>query len=206
VRLALLGVLLVVLTVAAVLIGVPDARTVRAEVAALGPVAPPAFVLLYAGTCLLPLPRTVLSVASGLLFGLSGGLLLALVGAVLGATAGFALSRVLGRDAVERLTGTRVARVDALLARRGLAAVLFVRLVPVIPFTPVNYAAGLSAVRLRDFVLGTAVGSVPGTAASVALGAYGTAPGSWPFLAAVASLLVLSAGGAWVAARRRRTE
>jgi uncharacterized membrane protein YdjX (TVP38/TMEM64 family) len=99
-------------------------------------------------------------------------------------------------------TGTRVARVDALLARRGLVAILASRLVPVLPFTGINYAAGLTAIRLRDFVLGTAIGIVPGTVAYVALGAYGTSPTSWPFVTAVAALLVLSLGGVWVASRR----
>jgi uncharacterized membrane protein YdjX (TVP38/TMEM64 family) len=99
--------------------------------------------------------------------------------------AAFALGRALGRDAVERVTGTRVARVDALLGRHGLLAVLGVRLVPVLPFTVINYAAGLTAVRLRDYVGGTALGIVPGTIAFVALGAHGSSPGSWPFVVAV---------------------
>ena len=204
VRLALLGVLLVVLVAAAVVVGVPDADALREDVAALGPLAPVAFVPLYAAVTLLPLPKNVLSAVAGLLFGLVGGVLLVLPGALLGALAAFGLGRWLGRDAVERFTGTRVARVDALLARRGLVAILVSRLVPVLPFTGINYAAGLTAIRLRDFVIGTAIGMVPGTVAYVALGAYGTSPTSWPFVTAVVALLVLSLGGAWFASRRRR--
>lgn len=85
---------------------------------------------------------------------------------------------------------------DALLRRRGLLAVIGVRLIPVLPFTAINYAAGLTAVGTRDYVMGTAVGIVPGTVAWVALGSYGTEPASWPFAAAVAALVLLSAGGA----------
>jgi uncharacterized membrane protein YdjX (TVP38/TMEM64 family) len=204
-RLALLGALLVGAVVAAVLVGVPDADAVRGSVAGLGALTPVVFVLVYAAITLLPLPKNVLSVVAGLLFGLVDGVLLVLPGAMLGALVAFGLGRRLGRDAVERFTGTRVARVDALLARRGLVAVLVSRLVPVLPFTGINYAAGLTAIRLRDFVLGTAIGIVPGTVAYVAVGAYGTSPTSWPFVTAVAVLLVLSLGGAWLASRRRRS-
>ena len=203
VRLVVLGVLLAGLLAAVLVAGVPDAAGIRADVDALGALAPVAFVLLYAGLTLLPAPRNVLSAAAGLLFGLVQGVLLAVPGALLGAVAGFGLGRLLGREAVERFGGARVARVDALLARRGLVAVLVARLVPVVPFTGVNYAAGLTAVRFGDFVVGTAIGVVPGTVAYAALGAYGTSPTSWPFVTAVAVLLVLSLVGAWFGGRRR---
>lgn len=56
------------------------------------------------------------------------------------------------------------------------------RLVPIVPFTAINYTAGLTGVRLRDYTLGTAVGIIPGTVANVALGTCGSTPGpgrSW---------------------------
>lgn len=157
--------------------------------------------LLYTLVTLLPLPKNVFAALAGVLFGLLLGVVVVLVAALLGAAAAFALSRALGRDAVERITGTRVARVDALLNRRGTPAVIAVRLVPILPFTVVNYAAGLTSVRTRDYAIGTVVGIVPGTAAFVALGTFGTAPGSWPFLTSAAVLVVLTAGGL-LAARR----
>ena len=137
------------------------------------------------------------------MFGLAAGIAIVLVAAVLGAIVAFGLGRTLGRDAVQRFTGTRVARVDALLRRRGILAVIGLRLVPVVPFTAVNYAAGLTSVGVRDYVLGTAVGIVPGTVAYVALGVYGTEPDQWPFVAAVIVLLALSIGGAALARRAR---
>jgi uncharacterized membrane protein YdjX (TVP38/TMEM64 family) len=203
-RLTLLGVLVVAVVLAAVVMGVPEAERLRADVDALGGWAPLVFVLGYAAITLLPLPKNVLSVAAGLLFGLVEGVAVVLPGAVLGAVVAFGLGRVLGRGAVERFTGVRVARVDAALARRGAVAVLVSRLIPVLPFTGINYAAGLTAVRYRDFLLGTVIGVVPGTVVYVAVGAYGTAPTSWPFAVAVGALLVLSLGGTWWAARRRR--
>ncbi len=205
-RPAVLVLLIALAAVVAVLVGVPDAQQLRADVAAVGPAAPVLFLAVYAAATLAPVPKNVFSVAAGLLFGLVEGTAVVLLAALLGALAAFALGRALGREAVERMTGGRAARVDALLGRHGLLAVLGVRLVPVLPFTAINYAAGLTAVRLRDYVLGTALGIVPGTVAYVALGAYGTSPGSWPFLVAVLVLVALTAGGAaWAHRRRTRT-
>ncbi|MCZ2815095.1 TVP38/TMEM64 family protein [Modestobacter sp. VKM Ac-2984] len=203
-RLTVLVLLIAIAVVVAVAVGVPDAQQLRADVAAVGPAAPVLFVLVYAVASLAPVPKNVFSVAAGLLFGLGEGTGIVLLAALLGALAAFALGRALGREAVERMTGGRVARVDALLGRHGFLAVLGVRLVPVLPFTAINYAAGLTAVRLGDYVLGTAVGILPGTVAHVALGAYGTSPGSWPFVAAVLGLVALTAGGAAAVHRHRR--
>jgi len=78
---------------------------------------------------------------------------------------------------------------------------LLVRLVPLFPFMAVNYAAGLSAVRQRDYLLGTAVGIVPATVGYTALGAYGTSPLSWPFAAAVLAITVITLGAGYAAGR-----
>lgn len=206
-RLIALAAIILVASVAAGLIGLPDPEELAADVAGSGPAAPTVFVLLYAVVTLVPLPKNVLTVVAGLLFGLVAGTALAWLGALLGAVAAFGLGRVLGRDAVERITGRRVARVDALLSRHGLLAVLAVRLVPVLPFTAINYGAGLTAVRRRDYLIGTALGIIPGTVAYASLGAYGTSPGSWPFAGAVLALVALTVGGATAVHRyRRRSE
>jgi uncharacterized membrane protein YdjX (TVP38/TMEM64 family) len=202
----LVGLVAIVAAAAAVagVVGMPDPAQLRAAIAAAGPVAPALFVLLYAAATLAPLPKNVLAAVAGLLFGLAVGLAVVFLAALLGALAAFALGRVLGREAVERLTGTRVARVDALLRRRGLLAVLAVRLVPVLPFTAINYAAGLTAIRTQDYIVGTALGIIPGIIAFVALGAYGTSPASWPFVLAVLGLVALTAAGVAGARRWRR--
>ncbi len=81
-----------------------------------------------------------------------------------------------------------------------------VRLIPVLPFTAINYTAGLTGLPLRAYVVGTAIGIIPGTVAFVALGAYSTDLGSWPIFAAVTALILLTIGGV-VGARlwRRRS-
>lgn len=200
------GVLILILgaaITAAVVVGLPDVAALQADIAAAGPAAPVVFVLVYSAVTLAPVPKNVLSAVAGLLFGLVTGIALVFVAAMLGALMAFWLGRVLGRGAVERFTGARVARVDELLARRGVMAVIGVRLVPVVPFTAINYTSGLTGVRLRDYTVGTAVGIVPGTVAYVTLGTYGSEPVSWPVALSAAALGLLTAAGV-VAARRSR--
>lgn len=203
-RLIFLVMLLLAGVATAVFLGVPSVTYLRATVSRWGAAAPIAFVLLYALATLAPLPKNVFSAVGGALFGLWWGLLLVYLAAVAGAMMAFTLGRMLGRAAVERFTGTTVSRVDELLSRRGLLAVAVVRLIPVIPFTAINYAAGLTSVRQRDYLLGTAIGIIPGTIAYVALGTYAGRPASSPFLLAVGALLLLSVAGAAAAAGHRR--
>jgi uncharacterized membrane protein YdjX (TVP38/TMEM64 family) len=194
--------------VVALTVDLPDTAGTRRMIEETGWAAPVVFVGLYALVTLAPVPKNVLSAVAGLLFGLVEGVLLVLAAAMVGALVAFGLGRLLGRAAVERITSARVQEVDTLLARRGLMAVVMVRLVPVVPFTAINYTAGLTGVRLRDYTLGTAVGIIPGTVAYVTLGTYGSTPGAWPFLVSAAALVILSVGGLLVAHRRRspRTE
>lgn len=187
----------------AALAGIPDAAEVRRSVEQAGLLGPVVLVLGYAAATLAPVPKNVLSVAAGAVFGLVVGTVLVVTGACLGAVIAFLLARVLGRETVHRLAGGRLERVDGLLRRRGLVAVLTLRLVPVVPFTALNYAAGLTGLRFGTYLLGTAVGILPGSVAFVALGRYGTRPWSWQFSAAAAVLVLLTAAG-WLFARRHR--
>ncbi|WP_418276610.1 TVP38/TMEM64 family protein [Isoptericola jiangsuensis] len=134
------------------------------------------FVVGYAVLVLVPTPASLLTVLGGALFGLWWGTLLAWAGAMLGAYGGLILGRRLGRSSVDRLLRGRLQQADRLLVRHGLVAVLAVRLVPLFPFTPLNYASGLLGVRRRDYVLGTAIGILPGSLAYAAVGASGADP------------------------------
>jgi len=179
----------------ALILGTPDIAAMRSRVDAAGPWGPVLFFALYAGLALIPCPKALLTAAGGALFGLWPGAGLSLAAALVGAIVSFGAGRLLGREAVDRLIRGRLARVDALLADHGLSAVLVVRLVPLVPFIAVNYASGLSGVRFRHYVVGSAVGMVPGSLAYAALGAYGTNP--WGLAAAGSALVVLVVGGSW---------
>ncbi len=167
---------------------------------------PVLFVLAYAVLTMLLVPGSPLTIAAGVLFGPWLGTALVVVGATAGATGAFLWGRRLGREAVARLTGDRFDRVDGWLHDRGLLAVLYVRLVPLLPFNLLNPVAGVTGVTLRDFVVGTAVGIVPGTFAFAALGGTFDDPTSPTFLGAVALLVILAVGAPLVDRRMRSDE
>ncbi len=183
----------------ALILGTPDIAAMRSRVDAAGVWGPALFFALYTGLALIPCPKALLTAAGGALFGLWVGAGLALAAALVGAIISFGAGRLLGREAVDRLLRGRLARVDAQLADHGLSAVLIVRLVPLVPFIAINYASGLSGVRFRHYVLGSAFGMAPGSLAYAALGAYGTNP--WGLAAAGSALVVLVVGGSWWARR-----
>lgn len=180
----------------------PPLEEIRNYFAATGWWGPMVFIVAYAALTLAPIPKNVLSVAAGLVFGLGGGIAVVYAGAMLGSVAAFWLGRWLGREAVEKFTGTRVEKVDQLLQRRGLATMIGLRLVPVLPFTAINYAAGLTSLGWWPYVLGTAIGILPGTASFVALGSFGLTPG-WQLNLALGVLGLLTLAGLVVAGRRR---
>jgi uncharacterized membrane protein YdjX (TVP38/TMEM64 family) len=190
----------------AYLIGVPSPAQLRTRFAGLGWWAGGVYAVVYAAATLSPLPKSVFTLAAGAVFGLAEGLIVVVVGACTGAVLAFYLARALGRDGLHRLTGFRGHQLDAQLAQRGFLTVLVARLIPVVPFTVVNYVAGVTALRLRVFLAATALGMLPATTAYVALGAYGSEPGSWPFWAALTALAALTAGGALVGLAHRRQE
>jgi uncharacterized membrane protein YdjX (TVP38/TMEM64 family) len=150
--------------------GGPSVGEVKSWVESGGPVGPVVFVLLYVALTVLVFPAAVLTGAGGALFGVAAGTGLSVVGGTAGATAAFLVGRRLGRGTVERAAGRRVRALDAWLGRRGLTTVLYLRLFPVVPFNVLNYASGATAIPARDYVLGTAVGIVPGAFAYAALG------------------------------------
>ncbi len=114
------------------------------------------------GTVLL-VPGTLLSFTGALLFGAYLGTLWTWIGAVIGATLSFLLSRALGRDSVNQLLGGRLQALEDRLRDNAFTGLLILRLIPLFPFTALNFGCGLTSIRLRDFVLATALGILPGT-------------------------------------------
>lgn len=194
VKLAVLACILVVGGVVALAVDVPSVDEVRSQVAGAGLLGALTFVLVYAALSSIPAPASVLSIASGVLFGFAGGAAVVFIGAMIAATVSYLLGKHLGSEAVVRYGGARTNRAVQFLRRRGFVAVLLVRLVPLFPFWLVNYAGGISGIKARDYFLGTALGIIPGVLSYVALGAFGTQPLSWPFVAAIVAFVVLTAG------------
>ena len=122
----------------------------------------------YVAGGLVMVPVTLLIAVTGIVFGPLWGCGYALAGAMLSAAVSYGIGAWLGRDAVRRLLGQRINRLSRRIARRGILAMMVVRVLPVAPFTVVNVVAGASHIRFRDFLLGTLLGMAPGIVLTVA--------------------------------------
>lgn len=116
----------------------------------------------YVIGCLFMVPLTLLIAVTGIVFGLSPGAYYAIAGTLCAATAGYGLGAALGRDTTHRLLGRRLNKLSRRVARRGTLAMIVIRLLPLAPFGVINLACGASAIRLRDYLLGTLIGILPG--------------------------------------------
>jgi phospholipase D1/2 len=139
------------------------------------------------------MPITLLIVATALVFGPIAAFAYALCGSLAGATVGFGIGQALGRQTIRRVAGTRLNRLSRRLGQSGVLAVLAVRVIPVAPFTVVNFVAGASHIRLRDFLLGTMLGMAPGIAAVSIFSDRLLAALHDPSPAAIATLAIVAA-------------
>jgi uncharacterized membrane protein YdjX (TVP38/TMEM64 family) len=149
------------------------ATTLEQELERFGQWAPILFVGLYAVSTVLFVPGSVLTVVGGALFGPIWGTLWNLTGATLGATLAFVTARYLAGDWVSGRAGGQLARLIKGVDQEGWRFVAFVRLVPLFPFNLVNYAFGLTRIRLAEYVLASFVCMAPGAIAYTYLGYAG---------------------------------
>ena len=154
---------------------------------------------------LLVVPITVLLVATIIAFGPWLGALSALAGSLMSATTLFVLGRTLGSYRIRRWAGARVEQLSRRLAERGFWAVVLVRLLPIAPFSIINLVAGASPVSLRNFVLGTGLGMLPGIAIMATfVGRVEEAirDPSWQAFTAVAIVVATAWMGVWYVSGR----
>src|SRR5437660_2907403 len=138
----------------------------------LGPWGPVIFIALYVVATVFFIPGSVLTLGAGAVFGVALGSVSVSIGATLGATAAFLVGRYLARDAIARKIekNEKFAAIDRAVADEGWKIVLLTRLSPVFPFTLLNYAFGLTRVKLSHYVLASWLGMIPGTVMYVYLG------------------------------------
>ena len=126
---------------------------------------PLAAIVGFAAALTVAIPLSFLTLVALVAFGPWAGLGCVFAGGLIGAALSYGLGRGLGRDVIERLAGPRINRLSHRLASRGVLAVIVVRMVPMAPFAVINMVAGASHIRLRDLLLGTAIGMAPSTLA-----------------------------------------
>jgi uncharacterized membrane protein YdjX (TVP38/TMEM64 family) len=155
------------------------------------------FAVAYIAATVLLLPGSVLTLGAGFAYGPALGLLLVSPVSVLAATAAFSVGRSIARGWVSRKVSgdPRFAAIDEAVGESGFKIVFLLRLSPVLPFNLLNFALGLTRVSLRDYVVASFLGMLPGTLLYVYLGSLVTS----------ASEIAAGHGGAPEAGRRRCT-
>jgi len=188
------------------LIGGIDPAKVQRHLQHLGVWAPVIYVVLYIVATLLLLPSTALNLAGGALFGLWIGALWTSVAAVVAAVVTFWFTRTIGYDLVSKRFAGRWKAIDTEFKSGGLFYIFAIRLLPLIPYGLVNFVAGLTSIRFRDYFWGTTLGTFPGVFPFVMLGSSGLKAmrtgDILPLLNALGLIGLLVLGATWY---RRRT-
>ncbi|MCR4346537.1 MAG: TVP38/TMEM64 family protein [Sulfuricaulis sp.] len=131
------------------------------------------FMIIYAIATVLFLPGSILTFAGGALFGPLAGTFYNLTGATLGATLAFLVARYLASEWAARKAGDRVKQLMQGVQEEGWRFVAFTRLMPLFPFFLLNYALGLTRIRLAHYILATYVFMLPGAFAFTYIGYAG---------------------------------
>lgn len=137
-----------------------------------GPMGPLVFFGLYIAACVFMMPGSILTLGAGAVFGVVNGSLLVSLSSTAGATAAFLVGRYLARGMVaRRVAGNATFKaMDEAVASEGWKIVGLTRLSPLFPFNLLNYVFGLTRVTIRDYVLASWIGMMPGTIMYVYLG------------------------------------
>lgn len=191
-RLVTTAIVSVILVAVAVFVPLPTALQLRDWATSMGPWFPLAFFGAHVVVTVFPFPRTAFTLAAGLLFGPLLGVALAVAASTISALLAVLLVRAVGWQLSGLVSNPSLDALDARLRRRGWPAILSLRMIPAVPFSVLNYAAGASAVRLVPYTLASLVGLLPGTVAVVVLGDALT--GSVNPLLVVVSLATASLG------------
>jgi uncharacterized membrane protein YdjX (TVP38/TMEM64 family) len=172
--------------------------------------APILYVALYVVATVLIFPSTALNLTSGAIFGPWLGTVWASIGAIIAAIAAFAFTRTIGRDAIAKRLVGRWQAMDAEVRRGGSFYMFAIRLIPIMPYGLINFAAGLTSVSFKDYLLGTALGTVPSVLPFVLLGSYGIRAiqtgDCLPLIGALSLTGLFVGGSTWYRRHRRMTD
>ena len=191
---------LVLLASAALYVLLPPER-IREALTALGGWAPWVYMAMFAVLPAFFFPVAVLALAGGVAFGLWQGALYTFLGAVVNCSVMFWMARHWGREKIRALIEERLApqwkkRLDKLEGREGFLLLIILRLIPAVPYNLINYAFGLTGMGYPAYILGSALGIIPGTFAFINIGDKAmdlTSPGFWIALGLLLLLLAVTA-------------
>lgn len=155
----------------------PDLEVLRETIESFGWWSWLVFVGAYAAIALTPIPITLMALTAGVLFGTVTGSLLSVLGSMVGSFGAYWIARALGKETVFRLLGSRRYSLEKHLKSAGFEAIFTLRVLPGLPYWPINYAAGALGVRTRVFATASAIASIPGQVSLVSIGAFLAEPG-----------------------------
>ena len=173
IRLLLFSVLLGGIVLAVIYRDAIDTTVIQNQIEQSGVLAPLIFMLIYILATVFFLPGSMLTLIGGALFGPVMGVFYNLTAATIGAVLAFLAARYLASDWVARKSAGRLKELVNGVEQEGWRFVAFVRLVPLFPFNLLNYALGLTRIRLLDYTLATYICMLPGAIAYTYLGYIG---------------------------------
>ncbi|WP_071188527.1 TVP38/TMEM64 family protein [Trichormus sp. NMC-1] len=169
--------------------------------------APVIYIFIYVVATILILPSTALNLTGGAIFGPWMGTFWTSIGAIIAAIAAFFFARTIGREMVSQRLAGRWQAIDAEVQQGGIFYMFAIRLMPIMPYGLVNFAAGLTSISFKDYLIGTTLGTVPGILPFVMLGSSGLKAirtgDVLPLVSALALIGMLVGGSTWY--RRRRS-
>ncbi len=171
--------------------------------------APIIYISLYTIGTLLILPSTPLNLTGGAIFGIWWGTLWTTIAAVVAAAVAFTFTRSIGRELIAKKLAGRWEAIDAEVCQGGLFYMFAIRLLPIIPYGFVNFTAGLTSIRYRDYLTGTILGTVPGVLPFVMMGSGLQALSQGdilPLMFALALTGMLVGGATWYRRRRKNPQ
>lgn len=154
---------------------------------------------------ILLVPITAMILVTAILFGPIMGSVYSIVGSLVGATVTYAIGRFLGQDFVRKVAGAKWRRLEKKIRQTGIVAVATLRLLPIAPFTVVNIISGAFKVPLRDYILGSLLGLVPGILITNLFAHQFTSalrnPGIGAFLVLAVLIIITIVGTVWLKRR-----
>jgi len=168
-------------------------ESIRNVVLSFGWWGPVVYIVMYSIRPLLLFPAIILTLAGGLAFGPWWGTFYVVVGGAMGASLCFVIARLLGNKKMQKYIGkyAQLQLFENQLEVNGFRTMLIMRLVPIFPYDPVSYLAGLTKIRFQDYVLATIIGMIPGAFAYNVLGYSLLDVFSSTFLLAIGLLVVV---------------
>jgi uncharacterized membrane protein YdjX (TVP38/TMEM64 family) len=187
------------------LLGGIESSQIQALLNSVGIWSPIIYIALYVIATILVFPSTILNLTGGAVFGAVWGTLWTSLAAIIAAIVAFTFTRTIGRETIAKRLSGRWQAMDAEVRQGGLFYMFAIRLVPIMPYGLVNFAAGLTSISFKDYVLGTTMGTVPSVLPFVLLGSSGLKAlhtgDILPLVGALALTGILVGGSTWY--RRR---